>query len=64
MRCRACDVTLSDFEATRKSRKTGEYIDLCDTCFTFVKDAMEVDEREDLRDTDDIITDHEDLTDD
>lgn len=63
MRCRACDVVLSDFEATRKSRLTGEYLDLCDTCFAYVKDAVEVDEREDLRDTDDIQTDHEEWDD-
>lgn len=32
MRCKACDVALNDFEATRKSEKTGEYLDLCNRC--------------------------------
>ena len=33
MRCLACDTALRDFEATRKSLVTNEYVDLCDTCF-------------------------------
>lgn len=33
MRCRSCDVLLSDFEASRKSVETREYIDLCNHCF-------------------------------
>jgi hypothetical protein len=32
MRCLACDVALSDIEATRKD-KHGEFIDLCSVCF-------------------------------
>lgn len=32
MRCAACDCLLSDDESTRKSRVTGEYLDLCDHC--------------------------------
>jgi len=49
MRCRACNVALSDFEATRKSVKSGEFVDLCDRCFGYVKAFMEVEEREDLK---------------
>ena len=33
MRCLACDCSLTDFEATRKSLTTEEYVDLCDRCF-------------------------------
>lgn len=33
MKCLACDTVLTDREATRKSLKTGEFIDLCDDCF-------------------------------
>ena len=33
MRCQACDCELSDFESTRKSLETGEYLDLCNKCF-------------------------------
>ena len=50
MRCRCCDVVLSDFEATRKSAKTGEYIDLCNYCFHNVEQDVESVVREDLRD--------------
>lgn len=32
MRCKACNVILTDYEATRKD-KTGEYIDLCGQCY-------------------------------
>ena len=33
MRCVACDVELTDFESTRKSVTTGEYVDLCNACY-------------------------------
>ena len=33
MRCLSCDVALNDFESTRKSEKTGQYVDLCNRCF-------------------------------
>lgn len=46
MRCYACDKELSDFEATRKSAQTGQYLDLCDSCI----DGLDIDcvVREDL----------------
>ena len=47
MRCKACDCELSDFESTRKSSNTGEYLDLCNGCF-FETGIQEVIEREDL----------------
>lgn len=37
MRCVACNVPLNDFEATRKSKNTGEYVDLCNSCFTVAR---------------------------
>jgi hypothetical protein len=49
MRCLACNVELSDFESTRKSFTTGEYIDLCNECFKTIKDDVTPEEREDLR---------------
>lgn len=33
MRCYACQVNLNDFESTRKSALTGEYVDLCNKCY-------------------------------
>lgn len=50
MRCLACNKILNDFEATRKSATTGEYVDLCNHCFHDVEYDIESLEREDLRD--------------
>ena len=49
MRCIACDKELSDFEATRKSSTTGDYLDLCNTCYSSIQDELNSEEREDLR---------------
>lgn len=48
MRCSCCDVLLSDFEATRKNRSTGEYLDMCNKCASYVSDAIETIDRADL----------------
>ena len=48
MRCCACNKNLSDFESTRKSIVTGEYVDLCNGCFSGVGIVSQ--DREDLRD--------------
>ena len=40
MRCYSCDCELSDYEATRKSKVTNEYIDLCSDCFSTVQDIF------------------------
>ena len=50
MRCLACNKVLNDFEATRKSATTGEYVDLCNHCFHDVEYDIESVVREDLRD--------------
>jgi len=52
MRCLACNKILNDFEATRKSATTGEYVDLCNHCFHNVEQDIESVVREDLRDED------------
>jgi hypothetical protein len=49
MRCLACNKALNDFESTRKSATTGEYVDLCNQCFHNVEQDIESLEREDLR---------------
>lgn len=49
MRCLACNVVLTDFEATRKY-ETGSFIDLCNHCFhSGVSENLIYIEREDLR---------------
>lgn len=58
MKCRACDVILTDFEATRKY-ETGEFIDLCDYCFySGVEEDIIPVEREDLRTDQNLEEDH------
>jgi hypothetical protein len=37
MRCRSCDEALTDYETTRKSLATGEYINMCKSCFDSIK---------------------------
>jgi len=49
MRCLACNKALNDFESTRKSATTGEYVDLCNHCFHNVEQDIESVVREDLR---------------
>lgn len=51
-RCRACDKVLNDFEMTRKY-PSGEYLDLCNHCYSFIKDEIDVIERADLREYED-----------
>lgn len=40
MKCFSCDCLLSDFESTRKSKVTGQYLDLCNSCFSEVSDVF------------------------
>jgi len=48
MRCLSCDCELTDFEATRKGAYSGQYIDLCNACFSSIRDQLYVTERADL----------------
>ena len=48
MRCLSCNAELNDFESTRKSAETNEFIDLCNYCYKFVKDDLKAVERMDL----------------
>jgi hypothetical protein len=62
MRCQACNKALNDFESTRKSVTTGEYVDLCNHCFHDVENDIETVVREDLRDEcDDDVLEIDDL---
>ena len=40
MRCLACNKELTEFESTRKSAQTGEFIDLCNDCYRPIKDDI------------------------
>ena len=50
MRCYCCNKILSDFEATRKSIKTNEYLDMCNKCYNTISDDLLTYERSDLYD--------------
>jgi len=39
MRCRACNVELTDYESTRKDTN-GEFFDLCSGCYGEVKTSL------------------------
>lgn len=62
MRCVACNKALSDFEATRKSAETGEYLDLCNYCYSTIGGNVLAEEREDLRDEEIINPEEDDLS--
>lgn len=49
MRCGACNCELSDYEATRKSARTGEYLDLCESCLDPIREEFQLIERLDLQ---------------
>ena len=59
MRCLACNKKLNDFESTRKSATTGEYVDLCNHCFHNVEQDIESIVREDLRDEESVEDENE-----
>ena len=66
MRCLSCNKNLSDFESTRKSANTGEYLDLCNSCFSDIQYDVDAIVREDLRedeqvDEDDVYDDEEEF---
>ena len=54
MRCRCCDVALTDYEATRKSVTTNEYYDMCNRCFLTIKDDLLYKDRIDLMSSSDV----------
>lgn len=53
MRCLSCNVILTEFEATRKSAVTEEYLDLCNDCYATIRDQVKALERFDLMTLDD-----------
>ena len=49
MRCIACDVELTDYEATRRYAVSREFVDLCNNCSAVSLYDVAVIDREDLR---------------
>jgi hypothetical protein len=49
VRCIACDVELTDYEATRRYAASREFVDLCNNCSAVSLYDVAVIDREDLR---------------
>ena len=49
MRCIACDVELTDYEATKRFAVSQEFIDLCNRCAAVSLNDSDVVDRADLR---------------
>lgn len=49
MRCYCCNKALSDYEATRRSVNTGEFLDMCNKCYGSISSDVLSLERTDLR---------------
>ena len=49
MRCVACNKLLTDFEATRKVAATGEFLGMCNYCFSYSAEDIDTLERHDLK---------------
>jgi hypothetical protein len=54
MRCLSCNAALTDFEATRKTLKTEEFLDLCNTCYYTISDDVLTIDRADLDDGEEV----------
>lgn len=57
MKCVCCNRLLSDFEATRRSGSTGEYLDTCNRCWSDIdpEGEMLTIDRKDLQHESDIL---------
>jgi len=57
MRCYCCDRNLNDYESTRKSLISGEYLDTCSRCLEDLN--IDTEDREDLNPFDEVQDDYE-----
>jgi hypothetical protein len=48
MRCYCCNRALSDYEATRRSVNTGDFMDMCNKCYGTISGEVLALERADL----------------
>lgn len=48
MRCICCDVELSSYEATRRARSDGSFLDMCNTCYSSISEDVPSIVRKDL----------------
>jgi len=52
MRCISCNNNLNDSESTRKIASTGEYLDMCNRCYSDISTEVPTISRPDLDPTD------------
>lgn len=57
MRCLSCDAKLTDYESTRKYASSGEFVDLCNHCFSSVSEYLHTIDRADLEHDEDTTED-------
>lgn len=50
MRCLSCNAKLTEFESTRRGLNTNEFIDLCNQCYSSIREEVLTIDREDLED--------------
>lgn len=55
MRCVCCNKPLTDFETSRKSITSGEYLDMCSDCYRHIKDDVDVIENNDMLHIQDVV---------
>jgi len=48
MKCLACDKVLSEFESTRRSLMSGDFMDLCNKCYSNIEEDAPALSREEL----------------
>lgn len=49
MRCVCCNAVLSDFESTRRSINTNDFVDICNICIKTIDDDIKTIDRLDLK---------------
>jgi len=53
MRCYCCNVILTPQEATRRFVKSGEFVDMCNTCLATISDDADTKDSDNLEDVED-----------
>ena len=57
MRCTCCNRALNDFEATRRTVSTGDFLDMCNQCYSGMEEEIPTVTRPDLNPFDEIADD-------
>ena len=44
MKCQACDCSLTDFESSARGATTGDYLDMCSRCLSYIREVIQTTE--------------------